>query len=359
VYKLIRYISPILLLAFSACATGDRDSGDYRIAFVPDLSGQHGIFALNSDRTGGRLLTPEASAQLRASSWSPDGKKIAFFASRDEDADIRAKYRTPYQFPLYVMNAAGGNLKRLLDFPVSSFAWSPDSRKMLFVSAYEDPARNDEEIVKGFKNPLSAVYILDLDTGTQQRVTGFGQNCYGSWSPDGTMLALSFGDAQSSDIYTSSLDGKHTFRIVEKTGINVKPVWSPDGKRIAYVCFIPKPGGMTSEAWVVDAGSASRRPIGKVDPYEVFWSVNGRYVLLRTTKGFVLASPDRDGVIEMKNQVIEPQDALFTPDGKEVMFRSNHEGPWYIYAVGLDGANIRRISGNLSAASFCLSPASY
>jgi Tol biopolymer transport system component len=49
-------------------------------------------------------------------------------------------------------------------------------------------------------------------------------------------------------------------------------------------------------------------------------------------------------------------DPVFTPDGQKVMFRSNHEGDWHLYTVGLDGANLKRVIGQLSASQFCLSP---
>src|SRR5512141_2154103 len=118
-----------LAIFLAACSPAARESGGYKIALVPDLAGQHGIFAINADQTGGRLLTPDPTAQLRPTSWSPDGKMIAFFASRDEDSPMRLKYRIPLHFPLYWMDATGGNQKRLLDFPVSSFEFSRDGRQ--------------------------------------------------------------------------------------------------------------------------------------------------------------------------------------------------------------------------------------
>lgn len=357
VAKLPSYIILCLAAVVAACSSPDNDSGRYKIALVPDASGQHGIFTINSDQTGGRLVTPEASARLRPTSWSPDGKKLAFFASRDQDMPMLQKYRMPYHFPLYWMDSAGGTPKRLLDFPVSSFEFSRDGRQVLFVSAHEDPAHNDEDIVKGFKNPMSAVYLMNLQAGTQRRVTGFGQNCYGSWSPDGQSVALSFGDtAQISDLYTASLDGKHTRRLSDSPGIKIKPVWSPDSLRIAYVCFLPEPGGMTSNAYTINADGSNVRRIANKNPYEVAWSVDGKMLLLRFTKGFALVSDDGRTLVDMENKVIQPQDAVFTPDGKNVLFRSNHEGPWYLYAVDLKGNNIRRISGRLSTSMFCLSP---
>jgi TolB protein len=356
VTKLHQYVLSCLALLLAACSSATRKPGEYKIALVPEIAGQHGVFVINSDRTGGRLLTPDETAQLRSSSWSPDGKKIAFFAARTEDSGILAKYRMPLHYPLYVMDAGGGNQRRLLDFTVSSFEWSPDSRQLLFVSAYEDPEHDDPDVVKGLKAPMSAVYLLDLETGAKKRVTGFGQNCSGSWSPDGVNLALSFGDARSSGIYVASLDGKHTRRVGDSPGINVKPVWSPDGKRIAYVSFVSQDTGVVADACIIDSNGTNKKQIRGVNPYEVSWSVDGRSLLLQSTDGITLASADGNTIVDLKNRVIQLQDAVFTPDGKEVMFRSNHEGHWYLYAVDMNGANIRRVSGSLSSSMFSLSP---
>jgi len=343
-------------LVFAACSSQEPGPERFKIALTPDLKGQSGIFVLNPDRTGGRRITAEATAQLRPTSWSPDGKKIAFFAARSEDTPMRTKYRIPLHFPLYWMNSGGGSPKRLLDFPVSDFEFSPDGRQLLFVSAYDDPAHNDPQVVQGLKNPMSAVYLMDLQEKTQRRVTGFGQHCSGSWSPDGTRVALSFGDLQSSDIYVATVDGRHTRRLTESPGIKRKPVWAPGGKQIAYVSFIPQAGGMVSHAYTVDPGGSQPRQVGDAHAYEVAWSPDGRALLLRLTDGFVLVSAEGKTLVDMENRVVRAQDAAFTPDGKGVMFRSNHEGPWFLYAMDLNGANTRRISGNLSASTFCLSP---
>ena len=340
-----------------ACSTPSRKTGDYKIALVPARAGQHGIFVVNSDTTGGKLLTPDATAQLRASSWSPDGTTIAFFSARSEDSEMLKKYRMPFHFPLYVMDSAGGDQKRLLDFPVSSFEWSPDSSQILYVSAYEDPAGNDRAVLSGKKEPMSAVYLLSLQTGARRRVTGFGQNSYGSWSPDGTYLALTFGDDQNTGLYAASLDGKHTRRLDDSQGVKIKPVWSPDGKQIAYIGIAPRAEGGTSAAYVIDAGGANKRRIGNLNAYEVSWSRDGRALLIQSPEGLSLVYvADNRAVSLTRGMIQQPRDALFTPDGQEVMFRSNHEGDWHLYAVDLNGAKLRRITGNLSASMFCLSP---
>jgi Tol biopolymer transport system component len=90
--KLLEVLGPCLLLASMACSASP-GAGAYKIAIVPARSGQHGIFVMNSDNTGSKLLTADANAQLRPSSWSPDGKRIAFLSFRPGDTEALHKPR--------------------------------------------------------------------------------------------------------------------------------------------------------------------------------------------------------------------------------------------------------------------------
>ena len=346
-----------LLLATIACSTAQRDTGDFKIALTPARRGQNGIFAMNSDTTGGKLLTSDPGAQLRLTSWAPDGKTIAFFTTRSKDAEILAKYRMPFHYLLYEMNAAGGSEKMLLDVPISAFEWSPDGKQLLYISAYEDPQHNDIAVLKGAKIPMSAIYILNLQTGERKRLTSFGKNCSGSWSPDGTQLALSFGTEQKSDIFTATLDGKHTRRITDSETINTKPAWSPNGKEIVYISTSPQgDADQDTGVYIIDAAGANKRRISTMDASRTAWSPDGKMLLLESAAGLTLTDSSGEKTINPAPRIGRPLEAQFTPDGKAIAFRSNHEGEWHLFIVGLDGQNLRRITGKLSAATYCLSP---
>ncbi len=350
-------ITPAFFVFWMACSSPSDGMGDYRIALVPSRSGQHGIFVMNSDTTGGKLLTPDASAQLLPSSWSPDGGKIAFFASPQEDLDVISKYSIPRHHFLYEMDASGNNQKRLFDFPVSAFEWSPDGKKLLYVSAYEDPQHGDSAIRRDAKIPMSAIYILDMQTGNQRRLTSFGRHCSGSWSPDGSSLALSFGTETKSNIIISSPDGRNARRLTDSQAICLRPKWSPDGKTLAFVSISSQeeaadPPGV----YIIDFAGTDMRRVSDMEAFSASWSPDGQSLLLQSATGLALMNLENKKTVDLAPRTGRPLDGIFTPDGREVMFRSNHEGTWHLYAVGLNGKDVRRLTGRLTAFSFCLSP---
>ncbi len=78
--------------------------------------------------------------------------------------------------------------------------------------------------------------------------------------------------------------------------------------------------------------------------------------MLQSMDGITLVSADGNIILDYHNRAVRPQDAVFTPDGNDVMFRSNHEGPWHLFVLNLKDTRIRRMTGDLSPSTFCLSP---
>jgi TolB protein len=255
------------------------------------------------------------------------------------------------------MDAGGGGQKRLLENPVSSFGWAPDSRRMFYISSYENPERDDPAVLSGKENPASAIYLFDTRGGEQQRVTALAMNCFAAWSPDGTKLAFSSGTEQETDIYVTSTDGKHIRRLTDSSALNVHPSWSPDGKSIVYLALpLHNDAAEKTGVFLVDPEGRGRKSVSDVLCYDAFWSPDGRLILLQSAAGIYLAEAAGGNAVKLPVGTDRPLDAVFTPDGRRIIFRSNHEGEWHLYAVNLDGKDRRRITGQLSAASFCLEP---
>jgi Tol biopolymer transport system component len=347
-----------IVLVHSACSTSSTPAG-YRIAVVPSRTGQHGIFVMNSDTTGGKLLTADAMAQLRPNSWCPDGSRIAFFSTRKEDSGMMQRYPLPQHFPLYVMGAGGGDQNRLLKFPVTSFSWSPDGHKLFIVSGYENPVRFDPGVTSSTKPVECAGYEVDLESGEQKRLTAFGLNMSGTWSPDGNRLALSLGDGPDSDLYVmKNLDAAHTRRLTQGQTVDVRPLWAPVGNTIAYVS-LPAAGiakGADNGVFMIDADTAQKRKVTDLDVYGMSWSPDGKTLLLQVAGAIYLARAEGGAPVKLQAPTDSMLDAVFTPDGKRVMFRSNYEGDWNLYTIDLGDRKCRRVTEQLTAFSFALSP---
>uniref|UniRef100_UPI004049D3FE Tol-Pal system beta propeller repeat protein TolB n=1 Tax=Candidatus Pelagibacter sp. TaxID=2024849 RepID=UPI004049D3FE len=85
-----------------------------------------------------------------------------------------------------------------------------------------------------FKN-LPRVYLLDIETGTQEVVGDFpGMTFAPRFSPDGKKIIMSFAKDGKSDIYTMDLENRIVEKITNHPSIDTSPSYSPDGKYIAF-----------------------------------------------------------------------------------------------------------------------------
>ena len=85
-----------------------------------------------------------------------------------------------------------------------------------------------------FKN-LPRVYLLDIETGTQEVVGDFpGMTFAPRFSPDGKKIIMSFAKDGKSDIFTMDLDNRIVEQITNHPSIDTSPSYSPNGKFIAF-----------------------------------------------------------------------------------------------------------------------------
>ena len=353
------WIAFFSLLLCAGCSQPPGGSDGFKIAFVPNTPRQYGVFSMNSDTTGSKILVADKMAQVRFASWSPDGKRIAFYTIRGQDQDILKKYRMINEYLLYVMDATGQNQKRLLDFPVIDFGWAPDSRRLFFISAYESPDRNSMEVLNGTRRPLAYAYVFDTQTGGMHRLPGSGRNCSAAWSPDGTRLAVGFGDGENCGIYLIGPDGRRSERLTDGTTIDFRPAWSPDGRSIAYVAY-PKTAADAKDSgvFVIAADGPGKRRVDEETVSYVIWSLDGSMLLLQSANTARLIDPNgqKQMLLSAGAGLRRIVNAIFTPNGRRIMFCSNDSGAWNIYSIGLDGQNRKTITGRTHSSNFCLSP---
>lgn len=129
------------------------------------------------------------------------------------------------QNPEYSLNLSdfdGFNEYKLFSatYPIMSPNWSPDGKKIAFVS---------------FKGNRASINIADLTTGKINVITKYpGINGAPAWSPDGTKLALVLSKDGNPKIYVLDLASGSLQKISHGMAIDTEPCWSRDGLEIFF-----------------------------------------------------------------------------------------------------------------------------
>ena len=252
-----------------------------------------------------------------APEWSPDGKFLSFLAKRGTDATTQ----------IYILNRKGGEAKALTNLKKGSiidYAWSPDGSKIaLAISQQVDTSKTKTPkpiVVNRFKfkqdgegyisEKYTHLYLFDVATQKMDTLTS-GKFSISSpaWSPDGKQIAYVSNKTEdrdkndNTDIYViEAQKGGETRQITTWTGSDENPVWSPDGRQIAYLrstssenyfmydqsvlCVVPSQGGTP----VVVTGKLDRpvsSPVWQADNQSIWVTVTddrSRYIASAVVK---------------------------------------------------------------------------
>ena len=123
---------------------------------------------------------------------------------------------------LYVADADGSNEAVLLksNEPIISPAWSPDSKKIAYVS---------------FETGMAKVFIQDIGTGKRELVLiNDDQVSSPAWSPDGKLLSLTLYQDGNAEIYILNLANKNLTRLTKHYSIDTESSWSTKGTKILF-----------------------------------------------------------------------------------------------------------------------------
>ncbi len=165
--------------------------------------------------------------------------------------DTRVTYVTAEErrdgklYSLIVSDADGYNEYKIMESadPIMSPAWSPDSRRIAYVS---------------FEGNRSSIFVQTLRTGNRVQVSSrAGVNGAPAFSPDGRKLVVTLSDADGNlDIYTLDIATRQTKRITTHRAIDTEGSWSPDGRYIYFTS--DRSGGPQVYRVSANGGSAER-----------------------------------------------------------------------------------------------------
>ena len=148
-------------------------------------------------------------------------------------------------YTLVVADADGENENTIMEStdPIMSPAWSPDSRRLAYVS---------------FENNISTIYVQTLRTGNRIKVSSLpGINGAPAFSPDGRKLVLTLGGVDGNlDIHILDLASRELTRLTTNRAIDTEGTWSPDGRSIYFTS--DRSGGPQIYRVGVNGGSPER-----------------------------------------------------------------------------------------------------
>lgn len=259
--------------------------------------------------------------------------RIAYVAINDGEVN-------PYR--LYVADSDGYAPQRLLASkdPVMSPNWSPDARKLAYVS---------------FENGNSEIWVQNIYTGKRDKISSFsGINSAPAWSPDGKQLAISLSKDGNSEIYVYNLETKQFKRITNHTAIDTEPSWSPDGRMLLFTS--DRGGRPQIYTKRIDSFSTPKRISWEGD-YNAgaSYSPDGKSVVMvhRNNGIYHIARLDlQTGFVDVLTDTFLDESPSIAPNSSMVIYATSHQGRKVLGAVSMDGrfkARLPSSSGGVRA----------
>jgi len=234
---------------------------------------------------------------------------------------------------LIIADADGYNPQVLLESnePLLSPSWSPDGRKLAYVS---------------FEGKSSAIYIQDILSGQRQLVAANpGINSAPAWSPDGSQLALTLSRDGNPEIYILHISSKVLRRITNNAAIDTEPTWSSDGKTIAFTS--DRGGSPQIYTMKIDGGQPRRISFtGNYNAAPEFSPDNKQLAVVHGDSGTYrigLLDPATGDVVPLTDSRMD-ESPSFAPNGHMIIYTTTGARGTALAAISVDGSVHQRLA---------------
>lgn len=258
----------------------------------------------------GELLTSDHFGYYAR--WSPDATKLAFITA-DGDGDVIKTYNIASEEIAILTGELirnGFSAWFQGDLDIRELNWAPDNQRLAFS-------------VK--RSETQDIYIVNSD-GTQARKV-IEDGTEPVWSPDGKTLAF----VRNDDIYLFHVDNEEEVQLTFSSKIELAPLWSPDGELIVYTVF----QNYSYEIYLMNADGSNQVNISNhpATDFWASWSPDGQVIMFTSTRDD--QSGRNNGEIyfyyleenELRRLTNTPTqdefEPIWSPDGERIAFWSH------------------------------------
>ena len=208
--------------------------------------------------------------------------------------------------------------------PLLSPAWSPDGKRIAYVS---------------FEEQRSKVYVQTLADGRRELIAEFkGINGAPAWAPDGKRMALALSKDGNAEIYLYTLGSRELRRLTYDGAIDTEPAWSPDGRSLVFTS--DRAGRPQLYRMAVDGGAAQRLTFeGDYNARASFAPDGKTLTLVSANQGrFHIATLKiDDGTLNVLTETPLDESPTFAPNGRIILYASELRGRGVLASVSADG----------------------
>ncbi len=306
------------------------------------------IYTMPVDGGGPQMITHEGASNTRPR-WAPDSKRIFFVSDRSNGSQI------------WSMNSDGTDPKVITSLPTeaSGLTLSPDGHLILFTSAvYPDCTSNDSKSGTPYDAACNKAK-LDAEAASKMKARVYDSLLYRHWTEyqgarrQHLLIQTSDGSGQVRDLTPGRLDAP-PFSL----GAPEPYVFSPDSTTIAYVANTEadRATSTNSDLFTVPAagGEAKRITSNPGADEGPLYSPDGKYLAYRTqTKSGYESDQWRLAVLDLQsgsmNTLADSLDRwvenfTWAPDSSRIFFTIDDHGATPLLMIPVTGGAIRTIA---------------
>jgi dipeptidyl aminopeptidase/acylaminoacyl peptidase len=335
--------------------------------------------------TRGRRTITHDRKNIATPAFSPDGTMVAFIADAGSGDDAQPQ--------VWLLRLDGGDARPVTNAAdgVQQFAWRPDGAAIAYTAADPAPKRTGADrfrdsfvfttepiIARSAPRPAHLFTIAtdggratQLTFGTQSVATGEAQSTI-SWSADGKTIAFTvtpnaiLNDAERSHVEMVDVASGRVSRLTNHDAYEVNPLFSPDGKRIAYEYSRGDGQSNQVEAYITTPAGGEGAAVTRAgDCYvnDLAWLPDSNGVVV-TASNHASLSMFRAGVlgglVPMPTDSLRITSALqgaIAIDGSMVFVASAVRAPAELYVRSSDGKVVELTDYNAATAALDLAGA--